>query len=167
MDATGKELRLKLADKTSTSGGTIQVIQKRRTQAEWNRLFSVIDNTSDNQLRDALTTIKRPRIGQGQKGIVYKLEKVISGHQMVVKIIYNKNFERNFEAEAEREADNLYQVGELFGFAHTEDKKYYYFIMPNLGSMRWTQTGLTRREAVALVDEAQERYKKEFGMVQK
>ena len=159
----GKELRLKLAGKTSTSGGTMQVIQKRRTQAEWNRLFSVIDNTSDKELLDTLKTIKHPHIGQGPSGIVYELKKTISGYRMVVKVVYYPEG-LDSEAEAEGEADNLYRVGQLFGFAHTEDKKYYYFIMPNMG-VHWTQTDLTKQQAMDLIDVAKERYTTECGMI--
>jgi len=148
-------------NRTSTPGGTRQVIQKRETG--WDATFRFIDHLTNHDLYNALKTIQHPPIGEGQGGIVYMLGEKISGYLAVVKVIYWPKAYNN-ERGAKTEAEHLYQVGQLWGLARTEDHNYYYLIMPYLG-VPWTETGLTKQQATDLMKVAQAKYKEECGMI--
>ena len=139
-------------------------MQKRETN--WKATFSFINSITNEEVIDALRTMQTEEpIGKGQGGIVYKLGNKVSGHAAVVKVIYGP--EARFKEGVLEEAKHLYQVGQLYGVGHTQDKEYWYLVMPYMG-MPFGQAekrGLEMIDAVDLISQAYKIYKNDCHLM--
>lgn len=113
---------------------------------------------------DALQGIDRSRHYQGSNSVaVYDLTRQVRGRDAVVKIIDQKDLNRDASNNIKVEIANLQQVKQLLGWARK--KNLYYIVMRKMG-VPFEELGLDDDETLETQKtEAEQRYKDLYHMV--